>query len=208
MSDRAAVLRPHVFGVGLGRNGGRQLGRHAHLHHRRQAMRPLGAALAQMIGRGGQRIGQRVVQIDLAIAIAVGGQLIERGRNELRHAEGAAPGADELVGRHGAVAQQPHRCVGVLFPQRLVLGAGARQPGIQHVGLADLAAVVGFDAEDGDQGGRVNLVLLADGGELRAIFGQHGAAVLHAFIVHRLGDVVPPRFAPLGLALGRGHRRG
>ncbi|KAG0755823.1 hypothetical protein G6F22_020487 [Rhizopus arrhizus] len=114
-------------------------------------MRPLGAALAQMVGGGGQRIGQRVVEVDTAIAVAVRGQFVERGRDELRHAECAAPGTHETVGGDRAVAQQAHRGVGVLFPQRLVFGAGARQPGVEHVGLADLAAVVRFDTEDGDE---------------------------------------------------------
>ena len=86
------------------------------------------------------------------------------------------------------------------FPQRLVPG-GAREPGVQHIGLADLAAVVGLDAEDGDQRGRIDLVLLADGVQLRADLLHHHLAVGHALVVDRLGDVVPPALAAFGLAL-------
>ena len=97
--------------------------------------------------------------------------------------------------------QQAHRGVSVLFPQRLVLGAGAREPGVQHIGLADLAAVIGLDAEDGDQRGRIDLILLADGVQLRADLLHHHLAVGHALVVDRLGDVVPPALAASGWPL-------
>ena len=77
--------------------------------------------------------------------------------------------------------------------------AGERRERAHQRPVAAIAAIVRFDAPDGDDGGRVDAVAALRGGERALPFGEHGAAVGNALGIDEARHIVPDRRAELRL---------
>ena len=118
----------------------------------------------------------------------------ERRRHELRVAEGAGPGALELLRRDVAVLDDLETCeefaaeVGLAAP---VAGQGRQR--LEQRPLAEVASEVALDAPDRDDRRRVDAVTRFDLLQHVAPAGEHLAAVGHPLLVDQAREVVPDR---------------
>jgi hypothetical protein len=151
--------------------------------HGRRA--PAGAL--EVVGGGGQRIGNAADQIAAAIAITVDRDACVGAGHELRVPEGAGPGAGEPC------ACRSPRSISLSSasssPRKKLAAAGAGQRGqrLQQRALAEHAAVVALHAPDRDDGGRIDAVLRGHPIEQVAMLLQQGAAIIHALAIDQRG---------------------
>ena len=83
--------------------------------------------------------------------------------------------------------------------------AGERRRRADHRAVADLDAVIGFDAPDGGDEMAVDAIGLLDRVEDLAMLREHRAAILDARVVDQDIEIVPERFGELGLGVHQIH---
>ena len=186
----------------LGSPGQRDIeaGRQFHLVAPRLAGAPAGAL--EVVGGGGQRVGDAGHQVTATVAIAIHGDARIGAGHELGLAEGAGPGTGEV--RIGQVAGGQQRQQGQeLATEELLAPSLAGQGGQRHAqrALAGDPAVVAFHAPHRDHGFRIDPVFGGDARQQLAVRGQHRPAIGHALLVHQAGQVVPDRGGELGLGV-------
>ena len=164
----------------------------------------LPARALEVVGGRPERVGHRSDDVAPAVAVEVHRDLLERGRHELRLAEGARPGTHEQLGRDVAVLQDAQR--GDQLAAKKPLPAAEARDGRQraHQGppAANLA-VIGLDAPDCHDGVPVDAELLFDVRQHRGPLLELGAAFGDALLVHQHGEVIPDRLLELRLVVHR-----
>ncbi|GAE53076.1 UDP-N-acetylmuramyl tripeptide synthase [Xanthomonas arboricola pv. pruni str. MAFF 311562] len=162
----------------------------------------LPAGLDQIVGGGGQRVGNAGDQVAAAVAVAVHRDAgIGRG-HELGLPEGAGPGAGQAIRRQIALLQQAEQGKQFATEERLATArARQRSQRDQQRALAGDTAVVALHAPDRHDGGRIDPGLFGQARKQIAVGGQHGLAVGDALTVDQAGEVVPDRGGEFGLGI-------
>ena len=189
----------------LGSPGQRDIeaGRQFHLVAPRLAGAPAGAL--EVVGGGGQRVGDAGHQVTATVAVAIHGDARIGAGHELGLAEGAGPGTGEV--RVDQVAGGQQRQQGQEFAaEELLAPAFAGQGGQRHPqrALAGNPAEVAFHAPHRDHGFGIHAVLVCDARQQFAVRFQHRAAIVHALLVDQPGQVIPDRGGELGLGVEQG----
>src|SRR5579862_197141 len=131
--------------------------------------------------------------------IEVDGKTPERGRHELRRAEGAGPGADQPVGPNVAVLENLQR--GKKLVAKIALpasDAGKRCGGADHRAAPALRAVSCFHAPDRGDGVAVDAERALDGVEGRAILVDERPPLRDTVLGDQNVEIVPERLGELG----------
>ena len=166
----------------------------------------LPAVLLQIVGGGEDQVGRVVDHVAAAVAVAVDRVALERGRHELGRAERAGPGAAHLLGAQIAAIEDFQRGQELVAEIGLpAADAGQRRGGIQHVAIAHLGRVVGFDAPDRRDDVAVDPERFFGGVELRLVLRQDLAALGEPVVVHQDVEIVPDRLGEFRLRIHQVH---
>ena len=173
-----------------------------HLIGPRHAALP--AFVEKLLGGRSERIGHRIPDIGLAVAVEIDGIFQIIRRQELREPHRSGPGAFH-VGKFDLSLLQDFQRQQKLVEELLLALAGI---GLccQHadgIALVGLAAVIGLAAEDREQNRRRRAELLLDGGERRTILVVEFAAVGGEPVDRGFLDVIGRRLHEFRLAGGR-----
>ncbi|MCW0438969.1 hypothetical protein NB723_003933 [Xanthomonas sacchari] len=186
----------------LGAPGQRRVEARRQLHLQPPRLAALPAGQLEVVGGGGERIGNAGDQVAAAVAIAVHGDAGVGAGHELGMAEGAGPGPGQALGPQVAGLQQLQQREQFAAEERLATAfTGQGQQRHQQRALAGDAAVVALHAPHRDHRLRVDTVLLRDLREQVAMRGEHGATIVDALAVDQAGQVVPDRRGELGLGV-------
>ena len=94
------------------------------------------------------------------------------------------------------------------FVAEIVLTAtdtGQRGGRTDHRALADLRAIIGFNAPDGGDEVAIDAIRLLDRVEGGAVLSENRPAILDAVFVHQNVEVIPDRFGELRLGIEQIH---
>ena len=177
-----------------------------HHHLVAPALRADPAVLLEIVGGRGDEVWHRIDHVASAVAVEVDGKTLERGRHELGRPEGARPGTLELFSFDVAARQDFERRK--KFLAEIVLPAadtGQRRGRADHRPLADLGAVIGFDAPDRGDHVTVDAVGVLNRIEGGAVPGEHRAPVGDARVTDQDVEIVPDRLGEFRLRIHQVH---
>ncbi len=160
----------------------------------------------QIVGGRGDHVGDRIDHVAAAVVIEVDGEALERGRHELRRAEGAGPRADQAVGLDVAARRNLQR--GEKLLAEVVAAAadtGERRGRAQHRAVAALGAVIRFHTPDRRDDVMIDAIGALDRGENRGVLRQQLAPARDALLAHQRVEIIPRRFIEFGLGIEQVH---
>ena len=170
------------------------------------ALASLPAVDFQIVGGRGDDIGNQVDHVAPPVAVEIDREALERGRHELRRAEGAGPGADQAVGRDVAALQDVERGEELLAEiVAAAADAGERRRRAENGALAAHGAVIRFDAPDRRDNVAVDAIGALGGGEYRRVLRQEFAAAGDALVADQRVEIVPGRFVEFRLGIEQVH---
>ncbi len=121
-------------------------------------------------------------------------------------AERTRPRADQMLGRHVAALQDFQRRQ-KLLAEIIAAAADAseRRGRPDHGTRAAERAVIGFDAPDRGDDGRVDAIAALHGGEGRRVLREQRAAVRDTVVAHQEVEIIPRRFGEFRLRVEQIH---
>ena len=150
----------------------------------------------------GERVGGRMPQVDLAIAVAIDCEAQEYGRRELGLAERARPGSRHLRRRVIFRLHDPQR--GEEFRPRVILhrtvvGEGGERA--EQVEPTGVSAVIALHPPDRDENFRRDSIAVLDRGQHRRIGSEQRLGLAHPLRPRRRVDILPDWLGEFGLLL-------
>ena len=135
------------------------------------------------------------------VAVEIDGGAQEGRGHELRMAEGARPGAVELLRRDVAAVEDLQR--GDELAAEIVVAAtrlaGERRQRLHDAALAEILAEIRFDAPHRDHCRRIDAIALLGRLQRAGVAAHQRAALLDALLVDEAGEIIPDRRLELGL---------